>query len=329
MESQQISEIGTRILAVDPDPVVCLRLQRDVLHVSPSKLTAEKRGLDSNPWVNQLATEQGPDGSWGRFHTRDSQSEQKITTTEFGVARGLALGLDTSHPIFCHLVDYLTKLLNGDIEFPDPPERNDRWPAGVQLFVAATLAQLKPNHPLVDQAWDLWTEIAVRTFSAGEYSAEAEIQAHRELTGATIAGSYLVLNNKYALLLLSARSDNLPKNLAERLLRWSWQHPDGLRYLGIAAADLPENAPPGIIDRWFSTQVLLARFPGWSSLAADMVAWLWDQQGADGLWDFGPGTQGSYTFPLSENWRKAQNRRFDWSTIVLSLLANYEVERNQ
>jgi hypothetical protein len=328
MGSPQISEIVARILAADPDSVVCLRLQKDVLHIPVSKLISVKKRLDSNPWVKQLAKEQHPDGGWGRFHTRDSQSTQKIITTEFGVDRGLALGLDASHPIFGRVVDYLAQLLRGTIDFPDRPERNDRWLTGVQLFVAATLAQLKPNHPFVDQTWDLWAEIAARTFNAGEYNPEAEIQAHRELTGATIKGSYLVLNNKYTLTLLSARSDDLPKNLADQLLRWAWQHRDGLRYLGVPAADLPENAHPSIIDRWFSTQALLARFSSWPAQADEVVAWLWDQQGADDLWDFGPRSPGSYTFPYSLDWRKAQNRKFDWSTRTLNLLAKYEVNRN-
>ncbi len=321
MASNSISEIVSRILESDPDSVVRYRIQREVLHIPASQLIADKIKLDANPWVQQLIQEQHPDGSWGRFHSRDSQSKQKIITTEFGVARGLALGLDNSHPIFCRVVDYLAQLLRVDIEFPDWAERNDRWPTGVQLFAAATLAQLKPNHLFVDEAWELWAEIAARTFAGGSYDPDAEIQAHRALTGATIKGSYLVLNNKYALTLLSARVGELPENLETQLSRWVWEHPHGVRYISVPAATLPLDAYPSLVDRWFSTHELLSGFPVWRDFAGEVANWLWSQLGDDGLWDFGPRSAGSHYFPLSPNWRKLLHRKFDWSTRVLALLS--------
>lgn len=321
MAPNSISEIASKILESDPDPVVKLRIQRDVLQLPASQLIANKLELDANPWVQQLIQEQHPDGSWGRFHSRDSGSEQKIITTEFGVDRALALGLDASHLAFCRVVDYLAQLLQGDIEFPDRTERNDRWPTGVQLFTAATLAQLKPNHPFVDDTWDLWAEIAARTFAGGSYDHDAEVQAHRALTGATIKDSYLVLNNKYALTLLSARVGELSESLETQLLHWVWEHPQGVRYISVPAATMPVDARPSVIDRWFSTHELLSGFPAWRNFAGEMADWLWSQLGNDGIWDFGPRSVGSHYFPLSPNWRKLLHRKFDWSTRVLVLLS--------
>lgn len=323
MRAARIPEIAARILESNPDPVVRLRLQRDVLQIPAPELLAAKEGVNANPWVQQLAAEQHPDGSWGRFHSRDSKAKQKIITTEFGMARGLALGLDASHPLFCRAVDYLTQLLRGALEFPDRPENNDRWPVGVQLFVAASLAQLKPNHPFLDPPWELWAEIVGRTFASGTYDPEAEIRAHHELTGATVKDSYLVLNNKYTLALLSARLDDLPPKLAASLLDWVWEYPRGLGYVGGVPSSLPVNASPGEMDRWFSTHELLAHFPGWKKRAGRLVTWLWAQQDPEGLWNLGPRSPGSHVFPLSANWRKPQHRKFDWTTRVLTLLVRY------
>ena len=314
-----------KILNAQPDPVVRLRLLRDVLQVPAAGLGEAKTEINANPWVAQLAREQRLAGSWGRFHTRDTAAQQKIITTEFAIDRGLALGLDASHPVFARAVDYLAQLLTGRLEFPDRAERNNRWPCGTQLFVAATLSKLKPNYPFVDQPWDLWAEIAAHSFVSGRYDPEAESEAHRALTGATVKDSYLVLNNQYALTLLSARTPELPEKLAADLFAWVWPHPRGIGYLGVPPAVLPVNAKPGELDRWFSTHELLARFPAWRASAEAVVAWLLDQRGADGLWDFGPRGAGSHTFPLSVNWRKPILRKFDWSTRVLALLARYSL----
>jgi hypothetical protein len=318
-----IPDLATRLLEMEPDPLVQYRLRRDVLQQPPTELLPLKSQLDANPWVGQLINEQHPDGGWGRFHSRDSQSKQKILTTEFGVARGLALGLDARHPCMQKTIIYLAGVLRNEIKFPDPPECNDRWQTGIQLFTAAMLARLDPAHPLLDDPWLLWAEIAARTFMDGDYDPAAEIQAHRQLTGATIKDSYLVLNNKYALALLSARIADLEPVLGTRILEWVWSNPQGVRYLGVTPSRLPIGASPTTLELWFTSYELLARFPGWRDLGGEVVDWLWSQQGDDGLWDFGRRSAGSHYFPLSPNWRKPIQRKIDWSNRVLVLLAQY------
>ena len=171
------------------------------------------------------------------------------------------------------------------------------------------------------KSWDLWAEIAARTFSTGSYDSGSEIQAHRELTGAAIKNSYLVLNNKYALTLLSARVSELSENLEKQLFHWVWHYPRGVRYIEVPARSLPERGNSSEMDRWFNTHELLSRFPSWGNFSGKVVEWLWSQQKEDGFWDFGPRVQSSYFFPLSASWRKLINRKFDWTTRVLVLLA--------
>ena len=317
----QLQAAADCILESEPDILVRLRLRRVVLKIPATDLAADQQILDANPWVTQLSAEQRADGGWGRFHSRDSKSRYKILTTEMGVGRGLALGLEITHPLFCRTGDYLARLLQGSLDFPDPSERNNRWPVGKQLFTAATLAGLKPHHPFIDPAFALWTEIAARAFSCGTYDPEAEDQAHAELTGASIRNSYLVLNNKYALTLLSARPDDLPAGLAARILDWVWKCGEGVRYLGVPAWLPPSGKSPSAIDRWFSTQELLARFPGWQELSRPLIEWLWEQRNPDGLWDFGPGLSSAWYWPLSAR-RSRLARGHDHSLRVLALIAN-------
>ena len=132
--------------------------------------------------------------------------------------RALALGLDVSHPILSKATRYLVGLLEGPLaDFPDPPEKNDRWATAVRLFTAATLALVQPNHPALDEVWNLWLSIAQRTFAAGQYDPGAEVLAHRELTGATVRDGYLVLSSRYQPTLLSARPGALPRGLEKAL----------------------------------------------------------------------------------------------------------------
>ncbi len=93
-----------------------------------------------------------------------------------------------------------------------------------------------------------------------------------------------------------------------------WSRPEGIGYLEIPLDRLPPPHTPRGIDRWFASLELLARlFPTWTHFAGEAIEWLWEHRLVDGLWDFGPrpGTQ-SY-FPLSDSWRRGNNRAFDVS----------------
>jgi len=323
-ELETIEKTAQDILQDRPDPVVHFRLLRDVLKVSSntdSLLKAKEKTLQSC-WVSELRHEQREDGSWGRFHSA-MKSEGKIVTTEAAVERGIALGLDANDPIFRAAIRYLSDLLEEARDFPDPPEKNNRWLTGKRLFVAATLARISPAHKALDDVWQLWAEIATRTFASGRYDSEAEIQAHKALTGASVKDSYLVLNNRYQLALLGARATELPKTLENAIVNWVWHKEDGIGYLEIPLSNPPRHFTAGMLDRLFTSLEILSYFPSWCRFAGDLIGWLWTQRNAEGLWDFGPRASMSVYFPLSESWRKMKYRQHDWSTRALALLRKF------
>jgi len=82
-----VHQIAEQILDKSPDPVVRLHLLRNVLYrpLDSSEVIQVRKDLLNSRWVQGLAREQLEDGSWGRFHSRDSRSVQKIFTTEYGI----------------------------------------------------------------------------------------------------------------------------------------------------------------------------------------------------------------------------------------------------
>jgi len=314
------------------EPVVRYRLLRDVLRRSAGdpELQQAKAGLDDSRCVQELAREQWEDGGWGAFHSRSTRLAQRIPSTEVGVERGLTLGLDASHPMLWKAARYIIGILVGEIDFPDYHEKNDRWPAGMRLFLASTLALIHPEHPLLDADRTLWLEIARRTFRSGRYGSEDEIRAHAELTGATVEDSYLVLSGRYQLNILGSIPGLLPQEVEAALLHWLWHRPGGIGYLEAPLHRVPPSQKPGPFDRWLASWELLARlFPSWVELATEAMDWLWQQKREDGLWDFGPKPDSLSRLPLSSNWRLARNRQFDWTTRVLALLRRYSDRSGQ
>jgi hypothetical protein len=321
MKLSTIEETARQILQDAPEPTVRFRLLRDVIKTLPSSNmlnNARQEALISH-WVAELKNEQKEDGGWGRFHSA-TRTKGKIATTEAAVERGLALGLVASDSVFQATTKYLSRLLEGRIDFPDPPERNNRWETGRKLFAAATLARICPTLRILDETWDLWATIAEHTFVSGRYDSEAEIRAHQMLTGADVKDSYLVLNNRYQLALLGSRASRLPKDVENALVNWVWHRSDGVGYLYIPLAKLHSRFTAGMLDRLFTSMELLSQFPSVHKHAHNMIDWLWKQRNREGLWDFGSRASFSVYFPLSQDWRKAKKRQHDWSTRSLILL---------
>ena len=324
MKEEAIEETARRILQEGSDPVVRFRLLRDVLKapLDTDTFANARQEMLRSRWILELKNEQKEDGSWGRFHSA-IKTKGKIGTTEAAVERGLALGLGAFDPIFQAAVDYLSRLLEGTIDFPDPPERNNRWATGKTLFVAATLARICPTLPILDRTRELWTTIARETFNSGKYDPEAETRAHQMLTGASVKDSYLVLNSRYQLALIGSRAKKLSRTLENALVDWVWHKEDGVGYLEIPLSNRPQRFTPSMFDRLFTSLELLSHFPSWRKLAGNVVDWLWGQRNQAGFWDFGPRASMSCYFPLSGSWPKKHDQQHDWSVRVLALLRNY------
>jgi hypothetical protein len=320
-----IEDTAARILGHDPDPVVRYRLLRDVLRLPPGspELQKARDDLKQSQCIRELADEQWADGGWGAFHSRSTRLKQKIASTEVGVERALALGLDASHPVLHNASTYILNIMQGAIDFPDYPEKNDRWKTGERLFLASTLSLIYPEHPLLNSDRELWLEIARRTFQSGEYSENDEMDAHAELTGATVKDSYLVLNSRYQLNILGSIPGTISRELEEALLRWIWKKPYGIGYLTVSLNREPPKKV-GELDRWLASLEMLARlFPTWVHFAQSPIDWIWQQRNEQGYWDFGPRPSSIAFLPLSDNWRERQNRLYDWTTRILILLRKY------
>jgi hypothetical protein len=308
-----------------PDPSVRVRLLRDGLQ-APSgdvRIQAAREALEDSVHVALLRNEQRGDGSWGRLHSRDTAARQSIPTTEWAVERAVAIGLDVSHPILDAAAAYLAGVVTGRVIPSDPPEKNDRWATGVCLFAASTVARIDPNHPAIDPVWALWHEIARRTFASGSYSADDEADAHSELTGASVRGTYLILSNRYALSLLAARVDRMDEGLAQAVARWVWSHPRGVGYLEAPLSAPPAALPAGILERFLLSHEIVAGFSRIGAPTGPLADWFGEHRRADGLWDLGPRASWTSALPLSESWRRSDARAIDWTTRILALASRW------
>lgn len=322
-----LEAIAKNILDMHPDPVPYFRLLRDVLQQEPNETAycAAKEGLQKSKWVMQLESSQLADGTWGRFHTRDSQVKQPFPTTELAIAIALDLGLDKHNSTLQRVLPVLLTYMDGTQTWPDPPEKHDNpraWFIHTQHFSAATLALIEQHHPHLDAFWELWTEALQETFRSGVYDRQREIAVLNKLLDCRTKNP-VPFHKRYPLLILSATHNQLPEDLERKMLDYVMHKPAGIYY--VYEKNISSLLP--ILSKdfwgWFRAHKLLSRFRLWKTLSIDAVNWIWSQQTEDGFWDGGNNiARKPYTsFPLSESWRQPKNRIIDSTVEVLGLLS--------
>ncbi len=314
---QYIQNKAVEILQLKPDPIPAYRLINEVLRMpedEPEHKLTKANAMRSSQ-VEQLEKAQLPDGSWGRFHSQDSKQKTAFRTTEEAIDRAFALGLTAAHPILSRVRQYIEEVLKGRVNISDREEKNEAWPLIVKFIVAGRLAQIDPGNPLLDDAWEFLAEVARQAFATGEYHLEDETAAYLRMSGTQVPQGFL--ESQHAMWILSVRP--LGTKLEHNLVQWLWNKPNGMRYL---RAPLSEPNPR-LIAYWLRSMNILSRFDAWREVAGNLLYRLWGQVEEHGLWDFGSKIARCTDFPLSDNWRRSQKRKVDYSTCMLALMRKY------
>jgi len=325
--SRDLTSIAEEILQMDPDPVPRFRLLRDVLHLDPASAAYRQAetALQGSKWFVELQNAQQPDGTWGRFHTQDTTVKQPFVTTEAAIKEALDIGLDRRSPILQKVQQAIVGYVEGKTSWPDPPEKHDNplaWFVWVRHYSAAVLSQIDPHHPLLEAYWHIWAEVVQAAFHSGSYDRQSEIKALNELLNCRMKNP-VPFHVKYPLLILSATDNRLPGDLERQVLDYVLHSPAGIYYM----YDKTLSQPLPILAKrfwgWTQAHRLLSRFGLWRELAGEVLNWIWDQRSAQGFWDLGSkiARKPYSSFPLSESWRRPENRLIDGTLEMLALLS--------
>lgn len=326
-----IKEIAHRIINCNPDPVVHYLILRYILRVPvhEAELIQAKSNLKANKWVQQLQNDQWEDGSWGRFHSRDSKLKQKTPTTEIGIRHACQLGLDLNDKMLQKGRDYCVRILTEQEEIRDRKEfqrHTGFFNTGIRKIVAATLSEIEPDHPILDKYREFWLPILVRSFSDGKYNRKSEIQAHTEIRKISSVSSLLretknkvfQMTDRYSVKLLGTRPDLIPEDVERAWFHKLWE--EGVYY--ISGTDTGDLISSQRYQSWFDLNELLCLLPSWKRYMKSHMKWLSEQRNENGFWDFGK----KIGMPLSSNYRKNRYREFDWTTKVFLILQTYYAE---
>lgn len=327
---KKIQNLAHKILELNLDPIPKYLILRDILEGDPKQLTKLKKQVLQTKWVTDVLAEQRENGSWGRFHSQNTKIKQKYVTTEVALHRCAVLGLTKEDPSIKTAIDYMEKVLLGDVVWEDWWEKSEAWDAGVAVITASTLAEVCPNHPMILPIRKLWQQIVEESFDNSQYKPSCEVAAQRKYH--QISSDFYYIGSQYAVRLLSTRNNEketkFSLDIEKAYVKWLWTRESGMGYISNnRLADLPVEVTYKAIRSKIKALDLLAGFPSTLSVCQDFIQWLWKNREAEGLWDFGPKGAEKIELPLSENTRIKLNRKIDYTVRILSIL--HKVIKNQ
>jgi len=244
------------------DPVPKYIFIREICKKSPPSLEYINayEEMKLSKWYLELIGEQWEDGSWGRFHSQDSQAQkkQKFSTTESALGRARELSLTKDDPMIAKCLNKVEKYANGDETWTDRVEMHKDGGKS-HLFCrpyvsAAVINTFDPNNPFIKPLRDTVVTSLRKAFENGFFDEKVWEQEIREYRVPSIAGPGM-----YSSMLL--RNTNCMEDTLQRqYLDYIWNSKNGIYYV----SSMPPADKRCLEDKrffeWISSLELLSGF---------------------------------------------------------------------
>jgi hypothetical protein len=113
----------------------------------------------------------------------------------------------------------------------------------------------------------------------------------------------------------------LNSEIESAMLYYVLPHKRGIVYIYNSPVNvLPEVYASKKSSWYLSAMELLAIYASAPEKLGFVVKWLLDNRDADGMWDMSAAVKDGIHFPLSDSWRKPEDRRCDCTTRITKLI---------
>jgi hypothetical protein len=272
-----------------------------------------------NKWINQIVDLQHEDGSWGCFHTLSQPTKAQPMTTEQALRRLRILGLTKDDEPIARAIAYMERNLKQPFPTVFHEKKHDSKTYG-DLMLATWIRLFDPENEAALKIARKWANIINAAFQSGCYSNERYVSAFET--------EFIKLNPKagclasfvvfYQLALLPGL---LKKDIENAMLDYVISHASGIVYIYNEPLNiLPEMFASRKAGCYLSAIELLAAYDSAPEKLGFVADWLLANRDDDGMWDMGAAAKDGIHFPLSDSWRKPEDRKRDSTARVMKLL---------
>jgi hypothetical protein len=272
-----------------------------------------------NKWVQQIVELQHEDGSWGCFHTLSKPTKAQPITTEQALRRLRILGLTKDDEPVARAVIYMEQNLKQPFPTVFYEKKHDSKTYG-DLMLAAWIRLFDAYNEAALVIANKWANIVSSAFQGGTYSNERYVSVY-ETEFAKLNPKAGCLSDFVVFYQLALLPGLLSPEVENAMLDYVLPHKRGIYYIYNSPVNvLPEVFASKNASWYLSAIELLASYASASKKLGFVKKWLLDKRSADGMWDMSAAVKDGIHFPLSDSWRKPEDRRSDCTARITKLI---------
>lgn len=272
-------------------------------------------------WAKKILELQNNDGSWGFFHSLSISNFKQSMTTEQALRRLEILGFTINDIPVQKAVEYMNNCLLGNEKIPDYYEKGSDWKSYIDLMLSTWIKRFVPDNNNVNKISDKWAEIVNNSFDEGKFNQQNyETMYNRVLLpekGKRIWG----FMNFYGISILTNR---LNRRIEEAFFDYVINYPYGIGYFG---HNNPINVLPNVFQSKRTSEYirmidLLVNYKNKKCKEKlDFIKKWLDKNKIDNVeWDLGRDSKDNILFPLSDSWRKDEDRVKDCTFVISNII---------
>jgi hypothetical protein len=273
-------------------------------------------------WVKQILDLQHEDGSWGCFHSLSNPTKEHSITTEQALRRLYVLGLTKGDEPIKRAIAYMEWCLVQPVSPVFHEKKHLRY-ANIfsDLMLSANIRRFdRVNAPALTVA-QKWADILEVAFAGGTYNHLQYVQAYEKILDSKLNHKDGFLVNFSCFYHLAMLPGILSARAESGLFDYVLNNPTGVGYMTEKpVAILPENFASKKTSYWLAVIELLANYRLAPEKLGFVVNYLLQNQLSPGVWDLGAKANDGIYFPLSDSWRKVEDRQRDCSVRIQKLL---------
>ncbi len=278
-----------------------------------------KNGKASHEILNM----QKADGTWGNsFHSLALPSSRYPLTTEQALRRLKILGFTIEDEPIQRSVNCMVSCLRGERKIDDYFEKGHDWELFTKLMLSTWIRQFEPQNEEAVLFAEHWANIIEQAFVSGRYEHGAYLEAYKNEFGSIPKGGREIdFVDFYHLNLIQGM---LSEKTEEYLLDYVINKSDGIYYI----YSKPIYQVPAIFDsietsRYLSAIEILCGFSKAKDCLKFVIPWLEQNRDISGQWDLGTKVKDGIYFPLSDSWRKEEDRKADCTYKIESIIKKF------
>lgn len=261
-------------------------------------------------WALQILAARHEDGMWGNFHALSCPVKGKAITTEQAIRRLYRLGYTIEDEVIQRVVERMVLCVRGLKKIDNYYEKTHDWDLFEKLMISAWIRIFEPQNTYALEVARCWADVAEKAFAGGAYCRGDDIEAFTKQQGRKPQSGF---ETGFGMFYHAVLLQGVLTPKTERLfLDYYLSKQDGMYYI----YDRPLNQVPGEFASrgascYLAAMEVMAGYEAAKEKLSFVAEWLDDNKDENGQWDFGPKANDGVYFPLSDTWRKAEDRKRD------------------